>query len=279
MTSLGAKTGQPIPAPRYHLGQKRARPLQVLALGLPRTGTRSISAALELLGFSHCAHGFDIMDNPAYVNRLSAAVDAKYNNGPPFTKADWDETLGHCAAISDSPLVLFWRELVECYPDAKVVLVQRDEDKWYKSFTQSVVENMFSPGGKFTRKYVEPLLGSNVGPFAMKVLTVMLDADDEAGMKTNARLVYRKHYQDIRAEVPAERLLTYELGSDWKPLCDFLGVSVPDCDFPWVNESDALQEKIEEFKRQKMNEVKSLLLRRVLPVVVGVAACSLYLYR
>lgn len=263
---------------RYQPGQKRTRPLRVLALGLPRTGTRSMCTALEVLGYTHCAHGFDIMDNPAYVAKLNAAIDAKYHNGKSFTRADWDELLGHCAATTDAPLCLFWRELIEAYPEAKVVLVQRDEDKWYKSFCTSTIDNMFSTSGQFTRKYVEPLLGSNVGGFSMKVLTAMLDAEDEAGMKGNARIVYRKHYEDIRAEVPAEKLLDYELGSGWTPLCNFLDVPVPDQEFPWVNESEALQEKIEEFKKQKLAELQGIVIRRVLPVLVAVAASAYYFW-
>jgi len=59
--------------------------------------------------------------------------------------------------------------------------------------------------------------------------------------KANARAVYRRHYAEIRAMVPEERLLEYELGSGWEPLCAFLGKRVPDVAFPHRNEAETLE--------------------------------------
>ena len=101
-----------------------------------------MQAALERLGYRHCAHGFDMLDDPAYVTRWEQAVDAKYfKRGKSFRKADWDELLGHCAAVTDMPCVLFWRELCEAYPEAKVIISQRDEDRWFKSFDEGVLNS------------------------------------------------------------------------------------------------------------------------------------------
>ena len=49
---------------RYVPNEDRSRPLEVICPGLPRTGTKSVAIALERLGFRHCAHGFDVLDNP-----------------------------------------------------------------------------------------------------------------------------------------------------------------------------------------------------------------------
>ena len=85
--------------PGYVPGQRRSRPLEVLSLGLPRTGTASMALALSHLGYKHCAHGLDMLDNPAYAVRWEQAVNARYlNKGRQFERKDWDELLGHCAA-------------------------------------------------------------------------------------------------------------------------------------------------------------------------------------
>lgn len=198
----------------YKPGQSRTRPMEVLALGLPRTGTRSMAVALEMLGYKHCAHGFDMMENAAYTARWEEAIDAKYfGKGDPFALEDWDELLGHCSAVTDMPCAAFWRELCAAYPDAKVVLVQRDEDKWYSSFVGGVVETQWTPSGKFMREYVEPLLGSRLGRVSMKMTSGWLESSTPAGMKANARSAYRKHYKDVKAGVPKGKLLEYQLGS------------------------------------------------------------------
>ena len=230
-----------------------------------------MALALERLGYKHCAHGFNLFDSPAYVARWEQAIDAKHSQQP-FNREDWDELLGHCDAVTDMPCVTFWRELCSVYPDAKVVLVQRDEDKWFKSFSEGVIDSMFSPSGTFTRNWVEPLMGSRLGPLSLKVLVDYFKASDGEGMKANARPVYRQHYEDVRATVQSERLLEYKLGEGWKPLCDFLGKEVPDEDFPWVNEVDALRDRIELFKAQKGVEVKNMMMKWVLPTVTIVVA-------
>ena len=47
-----------------------------------------------------------------------------------------------------------------------------------------------------------------------------------------------KHNEHIRSVVPKERLLEYNLGDGWGPLCKFLGKPVPDEPYPWINEGD-----------------------------------------
>ncbi|KAF2159491.1 hypothetical protein M409DRAFT_70947 [Zasmidium cellare ATCC 36951] len=199
---------------QYTPGQPRTRPLEVLSLGLPRTGTRSMAAALEILGYQHCAHGFDLMDNPAYAVRWEQAVDAKYyGRGEAFTRKDWDELLGHCSATTDFPCAAFWRELCAAYPEAKVVLVQRDEDKWYTSFVEGVIDSQLSSSGKFVRDYVEPLLGSILGRLSLKITQSWLEAATADGMRANAKSAYRRHYKDVKAVVAKDRLLEYHLGT------------------------------------------------------------------
>jgi hypothetical protein len=54
--------------------------------------------------------------------------------------------------------------------------------------------------------------------------------------------VFRRHIATVREEVPAERLLVFEFGQGWDPLCGFLGVPVPEGEpFPHVNERAAFR--------------------------------------
>jgi hypothetical protein len=210
-----------------------------------------------------------MLDQPQYVDRWYAAANAKFNGkGNLFTRSEWDELLGHCAAVTDMPCAMFWRELHDAYLDAKVILVERDEDKWYRSFVNAVVDVTFSPAARFNTYIVEPLLGTKLSPLTHTLLRNMFHASDAEGMKRNARPVYQQHYADIRKTILAEQRLDYQLGSGWKPLCDFLSKPVPDEEFPWVNETAELQKKIDEYVLKMRSQLQKVMVWRVLPATV-----------
>jgi hypothetical protein len=43
--------------------------------------------------------------------------------------------------------------------------------------------------------------------------------------------------------VPPERLLVFEAKDGWQPLCEFLGVPVPDVPYPRVNSREDMQQR------------------------------------
>ncbi|WPH02979.1 Hypothetical protein R9X50_00585100 [Acrodontium crateriforme] len=259
----------------------RTRPMEVLSLGLPRTGTASMALAFSQLGYGHCAHGMDMLDDESLAIRWEPFIDAKYSPSSQrkaLARADWDALLGNCGAVTDMPCVMFWRELYAAYPEAKIVLVQRDEDAWFRSFSEGVLDAMFAPAGKFSRQYVEPILGSRLGAVSLKTLQCMFGADEDA-MRANARPAYRKLYEDIRATIPREQLLEFNLKDGWEPLCKFLGKEVPDGEFPRVNDAEALKAKIDEYMVKKRDEMERLLKFKLVPTVVTVAGlCVLWRY-
>ena len=69
-------------------------------------------------------------------------------------------------------------------------------------------------------------------------------AGNRKEMRENAREVFREHYEMIKRVTPRERLLVFKLSEGWGPLCEFLGKPVPDVEFPRVNDTDAMTEKI-----------------------------------
>jgi hypothetical protein len=150
------------------------------------------------------------------------------------------------------------------FPQAKVVVVERDIDKWYKSFDEAIITPSFSTAANIMHYIVEPILGTR-GSIAMrKALLGYFRATGPEEFRKNAKPIYREHYERIRKTVPKDRLLNYELGSGWEPLCTFLEKPVPNADFPWVNETAALQKKIKEFQAQMVrgawNKLKPIVL-------------------
>lgn len=181
-------------------------------------------AALQALGYNETAHGFDIVSHPEIGAPWMDAVNAKFlGKGKPYGRAEFDALLGHCAAVTDFPCACFWEELMAAYPKAKIILVERDVEDWYKSFDETVVTELFSKVADVIVDYVEPLIGSQVGPMSRKIIYGYFHAKTPDEVLQNAREVYREHYRRIREATPKERLLEYRLGEGWGPLCDFWG--------------------------------------------------------
>jgi hypothetical protein len=108
--------------------------LKVIGSGLGRTGTMSTKLALEQLGFP-CHHMVEVFMNP---QSIPLWVDA--GNGKP----DWDAIFDGYTAMVDHPGCAYWRELMDFYPDAKVLHTVRDPDKWFDS-TQATIFNPDRP--------------------------------------------------------------------------------------------------------------------------------------
>lgn len=117
----------------------RTVPMKVLALGLGRTGTASLRTALKELGFSDCYHMMSAsVENPPDCLMWQDAFAAKYDGVGTFGREQWDQLFGHCQAVCDWPAVAFAKELIEAYPEAKVLMTTRDLDSWHASTMKTV---------------------------------------------------------------------------------------------------------------------------------------------
>ena len=186
--------------------------LKVIGSGLGRTGTKSMQTALNTLGFGPCHHMVEVFMHP---ESMPLWIDASAG------KADWDAIFKGYASMVDYPGAAYWRELAAYYPDAKVLHTVRDPDQWFES-TQSTI---FTPGG--------PAVGN--GPpaafFASFMGPTRAHINDRAFMTD----YFLKHTEAVKAAIPAERLLIYEVGEGWDRLCAFLDVPVPAEPYPSEN--------------------------------------------
>lgn len=257
----------------------RKVPMQVLSLGFSRTGTASMQSALEILGYKDTAHGFDPISHPETVELWMDAVNAKFSGqGKPYGRAEFDVLLGNCAAVTDLPCAVFWEELMAAYPEAKIILVERDIEDWYKSFSATVVTELFSRVTTVIVDYIEPLIGSRYGRLSQKIVYGYFEAETPNEVRQNARGVYREHYRRIREAAPKGRLLEYRLGEGWGPLCEYLGKEVPEgLPFPRVNEAAAFKAIIRETQLKMFKAAGVALARYLAPVVVvGIATWCWY---
>ena len=186
--------------------------LKVVGSGLGRTGTKSLQTALNMLGVGPCHHMVEVFQHPD-----SVPLWVEAGAGRP----DWDAIFAGYHSMVDYPGARYWRELAAFYPDAKVLHSVRDPDAWFET-TQSTI---FSPT---SRALAEGPMSAFFNSFLGDIRPHLHDR----GFMTDH---FRRHTEEVVNTIPAERLLIYEAGQGWEPLCDFLGVSVPDEPYPSEN--------------------------------------------
>ena len=246
-------------------GRKRTVPMKVLSLGFSRTGTQSMQEALTILGYPtyHFSKIFEnVRDADVWEEALRAQADGRAVNW----KQMLDQVLGDYEAMTDAPAILFWRELLESYPDAKVVLVERDMEKWHPS-VRGLWMGALNPFATYVLRFTDPFWFGRVVSLTMTYVKSFTGTSDPAKAVERAPAKYRAYYADIRAGVPKDRMLEYQLGSGWEPLCSYLGKEVPNAPFPHRNEAAMLEASI-------MTAIKKSMKRSLFNVaaVVGVAA-------
>ena len=236
----------------------------------------AMQAALNILGYN-CYHSSIFFSNTRDCDMWNEAMDAKYlGQGPRFTRTDWDQLLGYHSAVSaDPPAVAFAEDLVEAYPEAKVILVERDIESWYRSFDSNVINAQWDPFINFVSE-LDPWFLRPIKRCHRRWATLWMDSHTKVEMQEKSRQVYRDHYALVRRVTPKERLLEYDLRDGWGPLCEFLGKTVPDVPFPRVNDSEALQELLAITVKRGLYNVFRRALIFILPFAVLALGVMLY---
>lgn len=219
--------------------------LKIIGAGFGRTGTLSLKSALEELGFGPCYHMVEVISNPS---RLPAWIDAV--QGKPV---NWREVFQGYQATVDWPGCSFYKELMEVYPEAKVLLSVRDPEKWYESVANTIYLVSKRPDAVATREVLEKIApqGGAIIPAEgldreqMMQLTKFIWGETFHGRfeeREHAIEVFNQHVEEVKKHVPPEKLLVYNVREGWEPLCSFLGVAVPkDKPFPALNSRENFQ--------------------------------------
>jgi hypothetical protein len=203
--------------------------LELIGAGLGRTGTLSLKAALERIGYGPCYHMMEILGRPERARQWLQPT----RNGA----RDWDAIFHGYRATVDWPAAAFWRELVERYPDAKVVLSLRDADRWYDSVMNTIYPVITQGPPERAPAILREFHEMFYGLLFEKTFAGRL-AD-----RAHAKRVFEQHNQAVIDAIPASRLLVYHPGDGWEPICRFLGVPVPDEDFPHLNDTAWYRER------------------------------------
>lgn len=200
--------------------------IEIIGSGFGRTGTISTWIALTKLGYGPVFHNMTFSDRPELPLRI-----LDFSNG---AADSWPDILEGFRACLDFPCCLFWREIMDAFPEAKVLHTTRDPDDWYDSIRATLFEVIWGEKADDVADHPATMMNKEL----MLRRTFDMKLDDRA----NCTEIFRRQQEDVIAAVPKERLLVFDVREGWKPLCNFLEGEVPDEDFPRDNDRAMFRE-------------------------------------
>ena len=234
--------------------------LLIIGAGLGRTGTSSLQEALHILGYGPVYHMREVIKDPNGVSKWqkvakrdeekrhresgSNSSNPQEDSSDSTSKQMWDDIFWGYSSTVDHPSCLYYKELMELYPNAKIILTVRDsETKWYRS-----VINTIAPPTKlwrflykitFLHNYQfnnivntivwKPLIekGREGGSASNSSSTRSVFNIDDTRNKEIMTNAYRKHNEEVQKIVPSNKLLIFNVKDGWEPLCKFLNCPIP----------------------------------------------------
>jgi hypothetical protein len=213
--------------------------MRLIGAGLPRTGTLSQKVALEMLGIGPCYHMVNVLADLDETDVWRRALEGE---------EPWEQLFGGYQATVDWPSSFFYRELIEFYPNAKVLLSVRDAEGWERSMRDTIWGVLY--GDLLIRDLSDAR--SRVDAKWRGYTEMMRGMWERSGLiaegahttSESMRAAMERYNQEVQATVPPERLLVWSPAEGWEPLCRFLELPAPDVPFPHLNDSEEFAERV-----------------------------------
>ena len=226
--------------------------MKLIGAGMPRTGTLTQKVALEMLGIGPCYHMVDVLADLDQAKLWQRALDGE---------APWEQIFDGFNSTVDWPGGYFYRELIDVYPDAKVLLSAREPHAWERSMRETVwavrhgeslvrllssAQAHVNPQWRGFLEMIDRLVWEGEGTFASG------HAEPQQLIDTMIR-----HNREVEENVPPVRLLVWSVEEGWEPLCKFLEVPVPQQPFPHVNDRTEFLNRVIDSSLQALRQWRS----------------------
>ena len=230
--------------------------MKVIGSGIGRTGTLSLQAALQQLGFGPCYHMVEVIKHRGHTRAWLRIARGE----PP----DWRALFEKFESTVDFPACVYYAELLREFPQAKVVHSVRDKTGWYRSSYETIYQSrtVFPSWLRRASGLIDGLLEMT----ERIVWNGVFEGRFEDAQR--AQQIFDEHTARVRAAVPADRLLVFDVRDGWAPLCRFLAVPVPNAPFPNVNDRASMLRQLRLLRR----------VTRALPWLFAVSLGVLALY-
>jgi Sulfotransferase domain len=223
--------------------------MKLIGAGMPRTGTLTQKMALEMLGLGPTYHMVDVLADLDQAPLWERALDGENV---------WPELFDGFNSTVDWPGGYFYRELMDVYPDAKVLLSVREPEAWERSMRETVwavrngeslirllssAQALINPQWAGFLKMIDRLIWQGKGTFA-------------SGHAEPGQLIatMERHTEEVKATVAPDRLLVWSVKEGWGPLCEFMELPVPEEPFPHINDRTEFLNRIIDGSLSALNE-------------------------
>jgi len=214
--------------------------LEVICVGLSRTGTSSLKAALSQLLPGRTYHAMDLLQTINDVETFN--FWKKLSDETASTKEIQDFFCSrHYSAVCDIPCLQYWRQISAAFPNARLVLTVREPSAWYRSVATTLLPLV----GQIDRwswllSFMCWVLYQS--SFQIKLLGILFSQlrSKEFQQEASAVRFYESWNEEVIASVNPDNLLVFDVREGWNPLCKFLRLEPPDGNFPRLNDSSAL---------------------------------------
>lgn len=168
---------------------------KVVGIGLQKTGTSSLSWALDLLGV-RCLHA------PLEYRKAAREADGEF---PEALLSTYD-------AFCDDPFFFIYKELDRKYPGSKFIWTVRELGPWLESIRKHVERNRNNPNYE--------------GPW--------LEYDEKRETERYQRHAeeVREYFKNREDDIA---VVDITAGDGWDKICPLLGINVPRIEFPHKN--------------------------------------------
>merc|ERR1712130_598936 len=235
-----------ISAADEHLNEKKFDEIKVIGAGLPRTGTLSLKTALTQLYGGKCYHMMNVFsgkqeDVDIWIRAFKEEIPSE----------EWRKFFSerNYACGVDFPFSMHYKQLMKAYPDAKVVLSVRDPKTWYTSVFTSIYQIGLLMEKHPTAKWLVQQIDRR-RPCTHDMIDIM-DSRPLQGCKASFRgaieggpeeseRLFNDWVAEVKRSVPADRLLVHSAKEGWTPLCNFLGLPIPEGSYPRVNDAASI---------------------------------------
>lgn len=232
--------------------------MELIGAGFSRTGTMSLKVALRKLGYrSYHMEEAVVNYEKGHLDMWNAYMEGR-------SDMDWHTLLAGYDATADLPAAFYYRELMEVFPEARVILTVRDPEAWWESVEKLVdVHDTLVGRLTFLPRFRE---------FQRLFGNIQRAMCDGLFGRECAIASFNQHIEEVKATVPPDRLLVISVAEGWEPLCEFLDVPVPDEPFPHENVGVKTAEKL--MQRMLVND----LIKMAWPVAVVAVVVIVLVY-
>ena len=195
---------------------KGMKGMKVVWLGMPQIQNLNIANIFKILGYQPYGIFDAVMDKNHVQHWRDAIMDA--------SKLDLSLLDDYDAAVL-LPVGHFYRELMLANPDTVFILENMPPQEAYNRY-RAIKRLLAISGG------VLSIFPSSYKAFRLLRLNVLRSSMGNDGAYAQFETHYTDYIKQIKAAIPAERLLITETQAGWSPICNFLGVAVPAVKFP-----------------------------------------------